>query len=258
MIIGTVPYQNATPLTSALPEDYFVHTFTPTEMVEVLLDGKILAGLIPTHAILKHGLMAYPEAGLIGCDGPVKSVGFFVKDTGPELADISTLYIDHESQTSARLGLIVLNKMFGRNLKSLRIVDIHDSARADAQLLIGDKALFFREPGYRFHDLGTLWKELTGFGFAFAAWASMQKLPKTIVEELTEARLTGSATILNTSHAGIMHGAPITPREEIIRHYLKDNIVYEYTEPLKRGFEQYGQWLTDLNLCPHALWHRAA
>lgn len=243
MILGTVPYLNAKPLTAHLPADYFLSELPPVKLAKALLNRHILAGLIPAYGILENRFCAYPEAGVIGCDGAVKSVGFFVKEHlgGPE--DISSLYFDQESQTSVALAKIVLTKMFGRNLKSINTVDLQNSPEADALMLIGDKALFFKEPGYRFWDLGELWKQLTGFGFVFAAWASLNPLPQDTVHKLLVARETGCQRLKNQpleEHKG---------RELMAHDYLKYNIVYEYTDSLKRGFKQYQDWLEELSLC---------
>lgn len=242
MILGTVPYLNAKPLTSHLPADYFLSDLPPAELAKALLNRHILAGLIPAFGIIENRFYAYPEAGVIGCDGAVKSVGFFIKEhlSGPE--DITSLYFDQESQTSVALAKIVLTKMFGRNLKSINTVDLKNSPEADALMLIGDKALFFKEPGYRFWDLGELWKQLTGFGFVFAAWASLTPLHQDTIHKLLVARETGCQLLKSQSlerNSG---------RDLIAHDYLKHNIVYEYTESLQMGFKQYQDWLEELSL----------
>ena len=252
MIIGTVPYLNALPLISSLPQTATLVTLTPTELISAVLKGRLTAGLLPSYSILEHGLKSYPEAGLIGCDGAVKSVGFFTRNHIKKLNDIDTIYFDQESQTSVRLAQIVLHKVFKRNLKSIRTVSLHDSHRADALMLIGDKALFFREDGYRYWDLGETWKSLTGLGFVFASWASLKPLSKNVVKMLTDARNTGFQNLPNWLQN------PQNSRDELALHYLKNNIVYDLTPSLKKGQAQYHDYLKELDLCQMAFKRRVA
>lgn len=252
MILGTVPYLNALPLTSALPDDILVMSLSPTELSNALFSGKITAGLIPAYSIIEHDLNAYPEAGLIGCDGEIKSVGFFTRDHITDLAQIDTIYFDQESQSSVRLAQILLAKMFNRNLKSIKTVPLTESHQADALMLIGDKALFFKEDGYCYWDLGHLWKELTGFGFVFAVWASLRPLPQKILDTLTTARRNGWEALPSWL------AAPQTPRDKIANRYVQNHVVYEYTDSLKNGFDQYARWLGDLGLCQSGLRRRVA
>lgn len=252
MILGTVPYLNALPLTCALPENHLLVSLTPTELVKSLLKDHLVAGLVPCYSIFEHGLKAYPEAGLIGCDGEVKSVGFFTRDHIRDLSEINSIYFDHESQSSVRLAQIVLSKMFGRNLKSIKTVSLPESHQADALMLIGDKALFFREDGYRYWDLGKLWKELTGFGFVFACWASLKGLSQECLKTLSLARESGLKQLPDWIER------PQNPRDQLSRNYLTQNLVYEFTPSLRQGLDQYREWLQDLDLIGASLKRRVA
>jgi len=107
MIIGSVPYSNAIPLTAALKQP--IKKFTPTQLVKALRDDEIDMGLIPIYSAIKNGWHLYPEAGLIGCDGEVKSVRFFIKDD-IELSRARTIYFDRESQTATCLAKIILKE----------------------------------------------------------------------------------------------------------------------------------------------------
>lgn len=240
MKIGTVPYYNCLPLTANLGAQ--IVALPPRELTKALLNDEIDVGLIPTYSILKHNLHAFPEAGLIGCDGAVKSVGFFIRDAFKDLDDIETIYFDTESQTSVELAKIILHKLYGRNLRSIKAVPIEDICRADALLLIGDKALFFQEPGYKFWDLGALWKQLTGVGFIFAAWASKRLLKPDEFQMLLQSKQHGLS-----NRDQLLNGVP-AQKQGLLSKYLHDAIVYDDTPELKRGYELFHDYLNEMSL----------
>lgn len=241
MKIGTVPYCNALPLVSELDQSALVK-LPPRQLTEALLNGDVDVGLVPSFSILKHDLNAYPEAGLIGCDGAVQSVGFFVRDGISSPSEIKSLYFDAESQTSIELAKIILHRLYGRNLRSIASVTLGNCAAADALLLIGDKALFFREPGYRFWDLGDLWKRMTNTGFMFACWASNRPLSSVELHKLTTAKQRG---LKNLSHTV---GALPVQRRDVLARYLTQNIVYAYTPSIRQGSELFHAYLQQLGL----------
>lgn len=240
MKIGSVPYYNALPLVAKLPKTVELISLPPKKLTQALLNQEIDVGLIPAFAVLKHDFYAYPEAGLIGCHGPVQSVGFFTKNKIP-LSEIETLYLDNESETSVHLGKIILNKLYNRNLRSLQEVNLKNCTDADAQLLIGDKALFFQESDYQYWDLGQLWHDLTGMGFLFATWASRRPLKPHEIDLLKEAKLTG----LKNKKELIPNDLP-QAKQEILKNYLTQAITYEFTQNIQTGFELYQDCLKNL------------
>lgn len=229
MKIGTVPYLNARPLVARFEGEKIA--LPPKLLTEAVLNGEVDAALVPTYGIIKHGLNAYPEAGLIGCDGAVKSVGFFLRDGIGNPKDIGTLYRDNESQTSVELANVLLTELYGRNPKSVRDVPADRCREADAQLLIGDKALFFQEDGYSYWDLGELWKSLTRCGFIFACWASKRELNPEELAALNSAKIAG----LSCLDALISDVA--APRRELVHRYLSQHVMYEATPAVLTGYE---------------------
>jgi predicted solute-binding protein len=229
MRIGTVPYLNARPLVTHLACD--IVALPPRLLTEAVMNGDVDVALVPTYGIIKNDLRALPQAGLIGCDGKVKSVGFFLRDGLLSPKDIGSLYRDCESQTSVELANVLLTELYGRNPKSIHDVPAARCREADAQLLIGDKALFFQEDGYSYWDLGELWKNLTGCGFMFACWASKRELSIEEIATLTAAKTSGLASI----DALIADVPP--QRREMAQRYLAERVVYEATETVLSGYE---------------------
>jgi chorismate dehydratase len=148
---GAVSYLNARPLTEGL--DPLVLA-PPAELVELYRAGGIDAALLPVAAGVELGL---PRVGSLGvaADGPVDSVLLFLR---APLADVRTLRLDPESRTSNVLAQVLL--------PDVRVV----AQEADAEVVIGDRALVRAMRDQDFVDLAGLWTERTGLPFVFAAW----------------------------------------------------------------------------------------
>ncbi len=239
MRIGTVPYLNALPLTQHLNRELI--KMVPSELPVALIDGRVDVALLPIHAIIKNKLRMHPDAGIIGCHGTVKSVGFFTRSYINDLSEIRSLYLDSESLTSAYLAKVLLKKYYGVNLADLEF--FHDDNRhmADAQVLIGDKALFFdhAKHAYRYWDLGEIWQEHTGHGFMFACWASKRILTPDEISELAAARDWGM------SHIDEICNAQPAENRELLKDYFKNNIAYEATSDIKDGLKLYKEFLAE-------------
>ena len=98
----------------------------------------------------------------VAADGPVYSV--FVAHCQP-LDRADTITADPNSCTSVNLLRCLLAE---RHIDADLV-----SGAADAELLIGDQAIRFRqqnEDDYHFWDLGEQWKLATGLPFVFALW----------------------------------------------------------------------------------------
>lgn len=238
--MGSVSYSNSLPLTYTL--DHLCSKGTPAELTQKILNHELDLALLPVASILKHNLQAYPQAGLIGCDGFVKSVGFFTRDHIQSLDDIQTVYLDIESKTSVLLAQIILKRYFKRNLKSIQHVSLADCHKADAQVLIGDKALFFSEPGYQYHDLGQLWKDYTGKGFIFACWASQKPLSRLVIEQLDQAKHEGLRHLEDLAKTQIEKS-----KQSLTLDYWKNNIIYNLNDSLKGGFEIFEKCVREEN-----------
>ncbi|MFA0736065.1 MAG: hypothetical protein OGMRLDGQ_002565, partial [Candidatus Fervidibacter sp.] len=173
MVIGSVPYLNAVPLTWALHKIGFRGTLvfgTPAQLSSWLEGGKIDAGLVPIAEYLR-GVGGGIVAGVaLASDGAVRSVLLVSK---VPIFQIETVAVDRGSRSSVMLLKLLLAERYGNapvlfptepNLEAMLSI-------ADAALLIGDAALLAQvNPRWQVTDLGQEWKELTGLPFVFAAW----------------------------------------------------------------------------------------
>lgn len=240
MKIGTVPYINSLPLTYFLPASQLIKLF-PSELPNALLAGKIDCALLPVYSIIKNNLQMHPDAGIIGCDGTVGSVGFFTRHHIEDLSQIRSVYLDRESLTSVYLAKIILKKFFNISLNDLEFFHHDNCEMADAQLLIGDKALLANknDPTSRYWDLGEIWQQHTGLGFMFACWASQRRLSDEEILLLQEARDQG------VQQTEILIGACEETQRKIIRDYLSQKIIYTPIANIKEGFRQYRDLLKE-------------
>jgi predicted solute-binding protein len=233
--IGSVSYINALPLTSTL--DTNITLGTPRELSLMMENGELDVALLPYFSSLQNDYHVYPEAGLIGCDGDVASVAFYAEENTHTPEDATEFYFDEESRTSVHLAKIILAEHFGRNLNSLNELPLSESSKSEMKMLIGDKALFFNEPHHVKWDLGQLWKELTGCGFAFATWASRHPLSSEQIETLMNARINGMKN-LNLVLENVKPS-----QKQLVETYLKKNIVYELTPEIEKGMKLYQEFL---------------
>lgn len=238
MRLGDVPYINSLPLTYGL---HGTERRSPAELTRMILEDELDVALLPTYAIIKHNLMMHPECGIIGCDGPVESVGLFTRPYIESLDQIRSVYLDQESLSSVYLVKIILKKFYGISLYDLEFFHHDNRHMADAQVLIGDKALFFDRDknGMRFHDLGELWKQHTGYGFLFATWASKRKLNDAEVNVFKKA--------LEAGQANLKKIVASLPREQqsTALNYLSHSIKYSMTDSIYNGFKQYKDYLAE-------------
>jgi chorismate dehydratase len=95
--------------------------------------------------------------------------------------------------------------------KNVRFVDakdekfIEDIKGTTAGLIIGDRALAFRDKTTYIYDLGSGWREMTGLPFVFAVWVSIKHIPDDFKILFSQSSLVGfdnlSAIISDYNHS---------------------------------------------------------
>ncbi|MCS7264657.1 MAG: menaquinone biosynthesis protein [Armatimonadetes bacterium] len=240
MVIGSVPYLNAVPLTWALHKIGFRGTLvfgTPAQLSFWLEQGKIDAGLIPIAEYLRgvgYGVVA--DVALVS-DGAVRSVLLVSK---VPLFQIETVAVDKGSRSSVLLLKVLMAESFG--LKPLLFPTEPDLeamlAKADAALLIGDAALLAQiSPHWQVFDLGQEWKNLTGLPFVFATWVIGKEgfeLASWLLKAKTEGLRNLDAIVVEESQKRNLD-------PELVRHYLTECIRYELTELHLKSIRTFAQ-----------------
>ena len=187
--IGCVKYLNSRPLICAYDGPViFDH---PSSLAKMLAAGGLDAALVPVFEAVRDPQYVLVDDVAVGCDGPVFSV--FLAYRG-ELRDVRSVALDPASMSSANLLRVLLAEFHG--------VHPEFGASGDAQLLIGNQAIEFRQgekgrSDWKFLDLGAEWKRSTGLPFVFAIWALRAAVKDTrgVAEAFRRLKAEGCARI---------------------------------------------------------------
>jgi chorismate dehydratase len=225
--IGSVSYLNARPLTYALGPS--IVTMEPSRLAAELRAGNLDVALVPLMEVLDAPAGMYRVAGDIAI-GAQRSVYSVYLNHSVPLARIRTVALDPASKTSVELARLVLERFH-----HLKPIYVSSGEPADAQLLIGDPAIAYRQahPEQKYIDLAAAWREFTQLPFVFAVWAI--RLP--FWKAFWAARHLRAAKDL-----GLASRAQIA-RSAFERQYLTEHLYYELGPPQKRAIALFTEML---------------
>jgi chorismate dehydratase len=219
---GVLPYCNAAPLVHFIrdccPSAVEV-VKRPMEMFCELRNGQVDVALLPVVDFLsKPGWRMIPGLGICA-DGPVESVRLHARCP---LEEVGSIRFSPESRTSNALIRVLLEPSDGaaREIRYTR-----EDGAADAEVVIGDKALCMKRTDYCY-DLSEMWKRRTGLPFVFAVWAYRDGLPQVpaIHSILHQVKSQGLANILNIAR---LHAYRLNQDPAYLEHYLTDCLYYD-------------------------------
>lgn len=231
--IGAVSYLNTRPLLfglkrSGLMDRVEVVEAYPARVASLLLNDEIDVGLVPVAIIpnLKesHIITDY----CIGTEGEVASVAIFSE---VPLEQTDKILLDYQSRTSVNLAKILLKEYW-------RLTPVLEDAREDfrvhisdttAGVVIGDRALEQRKISRYCYDLGTAWKEHTGYPFVFAAWVANKVLPEDFQDAFNRANAYGISHI-----AEVIAAEKPYPTYDLTDYYTR-NISYRLDTNKRKG-----------------------
>jgi len=191
----------------------------PSKLAPLLIDGSVDAALVPVVSLFEHQeLRMLPDAGVCARDG-VWSV--LLKCRRP-LQQVRTVARDAASKTSNALSEIVLRQHFGLDIEMLAPQAAH---RADAEVVIGDRALCLPPEASGRYDLAELWHEMTALPFVFAVWACRADHPEreAMASMVRKARDAGVAAI---DDIALQQAKRLGLGERYCRDYLSSAIHY--------------------------------
>lgn len=226
--VGSVPYLNALPLTSAL--DCKLTRMEPRALAQSLRDGALDVALVSVMEVLDApALYRVADGVAIGAEREVYSV--YLRHTVP-VGEIRSVALDAASQTSTELTRIVLER-FHKLQPEYR----GPGEPADAELLIGDPAIAYRRahPEEKYLDLGAAWREHTGLPFVFAVWA--MRLP--LWKAWFTARGLRTAAKLGRAKRGKLAA------NEFERTYLREYLSNALGAEQKKSIALFGQMLEE-------------
>jgi predicted solute-binding protein len=226
--VGSVPYLNALPLTSAL--DCILTRLEPRALAQALRDGALDVALVPVMEVLDaSSLYRVADGVAIGAKREVYSV--YLRHTVP-LSEIRSVALDAASKTSTELARIVLERFH-----NLRPEYRKPGEQADAVLMIGDPAIKYRRahPEEKYLDLGAEWREHTGMPFVFAVWA--MRLP--LLKAWFTARGLRTAAKLGRAKRGKLAA------DDFERIYLREYLSNALGAEQKKSIALFGQMLAE-------------
>lgn len=184
-----------------------------------LADGRADAAMIPVADFFTYDNLAMIDGIGICADGDVRSV--LLKCNRP-LKEVRTVACDVASRTSNALAAILLDRHLHA---SVEMLPAGEARRADACVVIGDRALKgAASPGGDF-DLAGLWKEMTGLPFVFAVWAYRRDHPH--AERLARIALAArDAGVHAAAELGELHARRLGIDVRACREYLTQVIHY--------------------------------
>jgi len=242
MRIGCTPFLNARPLVWGLESEHEIIPLPPRWMAAALLAGKMDVALVPVVEMFRDRRLLMLPAPAIGCDGPVRSVRLL---TCGGIGDRVLLRADSRSGTSVLLAQLLLKRLFGvRKVRTVRVDTDRFSPRSlkpgEALLQIGDVALKSAPRECRVHDLGTLWKVMTGLPFVFAPWmVHRQRSPRGAAALLSRAARAGKREAATVAGIHAPRGVPVP----VCVSYLRENLSFRMGIRERRSIRLFERFL---------------
>lgn len=256
--IVAVRYLNTAPLIEGLGKvrGLELRTAAPAAIGALVAKGDADVGLASViDAITIHPALAMIPAGMIGCDGPTRTVRVFSR---VPFAEVRRLHADSESHTSIALARVILARCFGATpeVEEFPACEIGRGGRLpDTILLIGDKVVTAAPPAddypYRL-DLGEEWKALTGLPFVYAIWMCRAELTD-------DPRISAAAGLLDrqrrrnaarldwiVSRSAPAHGWNVPEAAQ----YLGSLLRYTVGEREREGIARFFAECAELNIAP--------
>lgn len=171
--VGCVSYTNALPLIYYLHPDLTEVDFqVPAELSRRFEMGDYDVALLPTFDwVIHENYQTVANLGIVS-KGPVNSVILY---SHKNVSQIKTVKLDRDSKTSNALIEVLFKNYFKQDVKFIvETPALAGGVEADAELLIGDKALKNASLHPRVLDLGECWFEWTKLPFVFAAWMTLK------------------------------------------------------------------------------------
>lgn len=245
-------FLNSLPLTiEVASDDFFDFQYVvPSEGARMLVEGEADIALLPVAALAEIGGLEVVPGPCIGANGRVDSV---VLVSEVPLDQVERLYVDNASRTSVVLARIYLEAIGRKDIPFVRLSgqEILDKVGgSDAGLLIADIAFEHSERFTYRHDLGDVWKRLTGEPFVFAVWAAETGvLNEEIIERLNRRFWDGLAR----KH-GIVNDFASQKNLDRVRvaAYLDERIQFNLNRDAWNGMQEFFRVASNRGMLPDA------
>lgn len=250
--VAAADFLNSRPLTvEVAADDFFDFTWVvPSEGARRLVEGEADIALLPVAALAEIGGLEVVPGPCIGANGRVDSV---VIVSEVPLDQIERLYVDNASRTSVVLARIYLEAIGRSDVPFVRMESrevLEQVGGTDAGLLIADIAFEYSEQFTYRHDLGDVWKRLTGEPFVFAVWAAA---PGILTEEVIERINRRFWDGLARKHKIVDDfAAEHSVDRSRVASYLDERIQYNLNRDAWNGMQEFFRVASNRGLLPDA------
>ena len=235
--VSAVSYLNTKPFIYGLNQSELINTIDlqldyPSICSDKLISGAVDLALVPVVVIPNLKLPYIISDYCIGANGAVDTVCLY---SDVPINKIESIDLDYQSRTSLALLKVLLKEYWKLN-PELKKADVgfEDNIKGShAALVIGDRAFALNTKHEFIYDLSTIWKEMTGLPFVFAAWVSNTKLPQDFIDAFNRALKTGFS---NIDKAFALEGDSY-PNCENPKDYLNNKISYSLDAEKQKGME---------------------
>ena len=252
--VSLVSYLNTKPLIYGMEKEWVEHGFSlqkdvPSVCAQRLLEGEVELGIVPSieYARAKGKWKIIPDL-CIASRGAVKSVSLFFNEN---IDEIRTVALDSSSRTSVALLKIILREKYELDPKYLVTAPDLDAmlAKADAALVIGDRALHYGAEHRNYLDLSEEWFDMTGLPFVFAFWAGNElTLSDEDIRAVHESYASGKERIEEIAKT-FAQSQPLSWK--FYRDYLTENISYNFGREEKEGLQEFYRYAFYFGLIEH-------
>jgi len=250
--IGAVSYLNTKPLVHSLADRLGdsgkLSLDLPSRLADTLRSGELDVALIPSIEYFRNPGYEIVSDAAIACRGPVWSVRLMSRVPAEE---INRLALDEGSRTSAAMARILLWEKYGLKPETvpLAIDQSTESAKADAVLLIGDRAM--RPATGVYHeiwDLGDRWCRWTELPFVFAMWVARPGLPADLDSLAAIFQASRDDGLENLEHIAAAESAAHGLTKEELHRYFAENLHFSLGPGERLGLESFRKKAEQLGL----------
>jgi chorismate dehydratase len=204
----------------------------PAGLAGMLKQGEIDIALLPVGVLPELGNYKILSDVCIGTIGEVASVAVFSQ---VDMEMIETVVLDYQSRTSVLLCRILFEKLWKKSVKFIPATDesyIEQIQGTTAALIIGDRALSYRDQVKHVFDLGKGWQELTGLPFVFAVWVATKPLENDFVKRFAKAVQEGTGKLRQIANR-------VDFSDYDLYTYFTENISYSFDDAKREGLQRF-------------------
>lgn len=244
-LIGIDPSLACAPLaygfiSNAFPHNFLIKSDSLKKNASALREGELEISLVSplAYALKKESWRIVPEICLASA-GKVGHVQLFFKKG---LKDIRTVAVDNAAASEETLLKILMREKFLQSPDYIHMTaDLAEMLdKAEAALIIGDRALIYAEQHSSRLDLNEEWVDLTGLPFVYAFWAGREFTVS--AEDISKIQNSYEIGKLNLETISKNFSDRGTHTWAFYHDYLTRNLSYEFSEEEKEGLLEFYQY----------------